>query len=58
MRLKEQYVILEIKRYFGLAKIMNNLWRVNLLILVISNEHKYIYSEESVITCYSGRPIS
>ena len=50
MGLKEQYVILGVKRYIGLAKITSNLWMINLLIMVLSNGHKYIYSEGSATT--------
>ena len=48
MEPKEQDVVSRVKRYFDLVEIMNNLWRINLLIIVISHEHKYIYSEGSV----------
>ena len=45
--LKEQDVISEVKWYFDPAKIKNNLWRINLFIMVISSGQKYIYSEGS-----------
>ena len=47
MGLKEKYVVLEIKRYFDPVKVMNNLWKINLLIMVISDGKEYIYSEGS-----------
>ena len=47
MGLREQDVTLEVKWYFDLAKVMNNLWRINLLIMVILDGHKYVYSEGS-----------
>ena len=47
MGLKEQDVISRVKQYFDPAKIMNNLWRIDLLIMVISDGQKYIYSEGS-----------
>ena len=47
MGLKEQDVISGVKRYFDPAKITNNLWMINLLIMVISGGQKYIYSEGS-----------
>ena len=50
MRLKEQDVASGVKQYFDPAEVMNNLWRINLLIMVISNGHKYIYSEGSATT--------
>uniref|UniRef100_A0A9I9EFS7 Uncharacterized protein n=1 Tax=Cucumis melo TaxID=3656 RepID=A0A9I9EFS7_CUCME len=50
VRLKKQYVISRIKRYFDPTEVTNNLRRINLLIIVISDEQKYIYSEESATT--------
>ena len=50
MELKEQDVVLGVKRYFDPVEITNNLWMINLRIMVISHEHKYIYSEGSATT--------
>ena len=50
MGLKKQEVITGVKQYFDPAIITNNLWRIDLLIMVISNGQKYIYSEKSATT--------
>ena len=47
MGLKEQDVVSGVKQYFHLAEVTNNLWRINLLIMIISDEYKYIYTEGS-----------
>ena len=47
---KEQDVVSEVKLYFDSAKATNNLWMINLLIMVILDGHKYIYSERNATT--------
>ena len=50
MVLEEQQVLARVKEYFDPIVIMNNLGRIDLLIMVISNGQKYIYSKESAAT--------
>ena len=46
--IKKQDVILGWNDNFDPSKFTNNLWKINLLIMIISDRHNYIYSEGSV----------
>ena len=56
--LKEQNVVVEVKQYFDPAKVTTNVWMINLLIIVISDGHKYTNSEECNYETLMEWPIS